>query len=478
MKQLCPHLNFGNGQGNRFLFANFPKKNVIFRENSNFMSGTFCTIKANISRICFYSAFSGLISFQGIAGAPVGTCNPSFTPVIFVHGFLASGDTYSGQVLRFSRQGYCPGHLRVFDWNTLGGGAKASIGKLDAFVNQVLAETQSTKVNLVGHSAGGGLGYAYLADAERAGKVAHYVHIGSGAQPGPAGSKGEVPTLNIYSDSDLVVKGKDIPGAKNINFTGMDHYQVATSPETFQAMFEFFNPGKALLAENSKKIKSVPVSGKVLSLGENAAQVGARVQVYALDPGTGNRKSTMPQAEFLVDSNGFWGPWTARAGRYYEFFVQTGKAGERPVHYYLEPFRQPNPLVYLRTFPGSGSPASLLLAELPRKEDQSVLAVFSSSRAVISGRDSLSADGHSLSSPTLCPAEKTVIAMFLYDNGDGQTSLAPHPGFQVMRSFLTGADIFARAASGTSMLLRFNGRSMRVPNWRSASEGVSVAVFE
>ena len=417
------------------------------------------------------------ISFNLNAGAPGGKCNASFLPVVFVHGFLASGDTYAGQAIRFSEQGYCPGYLRVIDWNTLGGGPKASLGRLDAFINQVLLETQAEKVNLVGHSAGGGLAYTYLADQEHAKKVTRYVHIGSGAQQSPAGPEGVVPTLNLYSDGDLVVKGKDIPGATNVRFSDMDHYQVATSSETFRAMFEFFNPGKAPVRATSSKNKSVSIAGKVLSLGENAPQAGARVQVFLLDPGTGTRKDLEPQAVFSVDSSGNWGPKRARTGARYEFFVETGKAGERPVHYYFEPFQKSNALVYLRTLPGSASPASLLLAGLPRKDNQSVLAVFSASRAVIHGRDSLSADGHVLSSAGLCPAEKTVIAMFLYDNGDGQTSLSPHPGFQVMRSFLAGVDLFAPAPS-SSVRLHFNGRSMLVPSWNSAKDGVSVAVFE
>jgi hypothetical protein len=68
--------------------------------------------------------------------------------------------------------------------------------------------------------------------------------------------------------------------------------------------------------------------------------------------------------------------------------------------------------------------------------------------------------------------------MFLYDNGDGQTTLAPHNNFQVMRSFLTGVDWFAPAAPPASLRLRLNGRTLNVPNWSAAKSGVSVAVFE
>lgn len=404
-------------------------------------------------------------------------CDPALAPVIFVHGFLASGDTYADQVMRFEANRYCPDRLYAFDWNSLAS-ATAAVAQLDALVDRVLAATGAAKVNLVGHSAGGGLGYSYLADAARAAKVARYVHLGSGAQSKPAGPDGEIPTLNLYSADDRVVSGADIPGAANKRYTGLDHYQIATAPEVFADMYAFFNQDKQPATTRIERDKDIRLSGRVLTLGENSPQAGATVEIYEVNPADGRRKTAQPSATLTADTNGNWGPWPAKADTYYEFFVRTANANDRPLHYYREPFQRSNPLVYLRTFPGPGSLAGILLAGLPRNDNQSVMAIFSASRAVIHGRDNLSANDFALSTAQLTPASKTVIAMFLYDNNDGQTSGNVHPNFQFLQSFLTGVDFFIPTAEPTSVKLEFNGRTLFVPNWKSAAEGVSVAVFD
>ena len=178
------------------------------------------------------------------------TCDTTYLPIVMCHGFLASGDTYAKQAQRFLQNNYCGVSVYVFDWNSLGGGS--NVEALDAFIEGVLARTGASQVELAGHSAGGGLGYDYLADATRAAKVAHYVHLGSSPQTAPAGPNGEVPTLNIWSPYDAIVAGADIPGAQNVQLAGKDHYEVATSLETFEAMFQFFRGSIVYIKITSK----------------------------------------------------------------------------------------------------------------------------------------------------------------------------------------------------------------------------------
>ena len=40
-------------------------------------------------------------------------------PVIMVHGFLASGDTYALQAKRFIANGYDQNYVYTFDWNSI-----------------------------------------------------------------------------------------------------------------------------------------------------------------------------------------------------------------------------------------------------------------------------------------------------------------------------------------------------------------------
>jgi pimeloyl-ACP methyl ester carboxylesterase len=107
-------------------------------------------------------------------------CTSPFKPVILVHGFLGSGDNYGPLVRQLSEAGYCTDRFFAYDWNSLARTDQNTA--LDKFIDSVLALTGAKQADLIGHSAGGGIGYAYLSDSIRATKIAHYIHIGSGAQ--------------------------------------------------------------------------------------------------------------------------------------------------------------------------------------------------------------------------------------------------------------------------------------------------------
>lgn len=408
---------------------------------------------------------------------PAPTCDTTRLPVVFVHGFLGSGDTYAGQAQRFSSNDYCRDRLFAFDWNSLGD-RDAAVLELDAFIDEVLTKTGAAQIDLAGHSAGGSLCYEYLADASRAAKVAHYAHLASGRQDMAAGPGGDIPTINLYSTDDLVVESGDIPGAQNKSYSGLDHYQAATAPVIFEAMYVFFNDGERPEELNIVEQDAPAVSGKVLTFGENQPEEDAVLTVYRLDPATGRRADVAPSATFITDAEGNWGPFVAEPDAYYEFFVEPDGAQDRPVHYYREPFRHSNPLTYLRTLPPPGSIAGILVSNIPEDDRQSVIAIFSSSRAVLAGRDELHADTLELSTEQYAPREATNIAFFLYDDGDQMSSGNVHSIFQLLTSFVTGIDFFIPTTEPTSIPITFNGRTLRLPNLKSASDGVGVAVFD
>lgn len=401
------------------------------------------------------------------------SCPEEQLPIITVHGALASGDTYAPFSMRMYSQGYCPERIFAFDWNTLS--SESSVLKLDSFIREIKMITASDQVYLIGHSAGGNLGYEYLSDSVRAKNVAKYVHIGSNARPGPAGPGGSVPTLNIWSEADLIVNSEDIPGAENVRWPDQDHYQVATSPESFAAIYQF------LLGEEPDGTDIVPqnrikISGKVLTLGENQASQGTTINVYRLNE-TGERMANEPAETLFLDEKGTWGPLEVRADTYYEFELTNSDPAFRTLHYYREPFTRSQDLVYFRVFPPASSLVGQLLSSLPSDDEQSVVAVFTSSRAVIVGRDELYIENDELSTAAFANPRQSTIAMFLYDNGDGNTSLTAHPQFSFF-PFLKAADVFIPTETRESVTLRFNGRELYVRNWKSSSEGVSIAVFD
>ena len=401
-------------------------------------------------------------------------CN-QYTPIVFVHGFLASGDTWAGQVMRFSSNGYCADRLFAFDWNTLAQGSD-NAALLDRFIDSVLTLTKASKINLVGHSAGGGLSYTYLSNNQRASKVERYVHIGSNVQTAPA-ANGSVPTLNIWSPQDLIVQGGDINGATNVKLEGKDHYQVATSKEAFEAMYSFFNGGKKPDFTDIQQESTVKISGRVLTLGENQPRAGAEIRVYEVDPGSGFRKGTAPDHTINTDLRGNWGPIEVRKNTCYELEVNTKLSGDRVVYYYREPFLRSNPLVYLRTLPPSNSFVGLLFSSLPYDSNQSLVTVFASGQGVTAGRDSLLINNQLVSTPTLTPASKNAIALFLYDgNNNGQTDLTP-VGLFAQFPFLVGADMFFSTSPRTTISCRLNKSVLNIEN-KPSNSGISIVVFD
>lgn len=394
-------------------------------------------------------------------------------PIVFVHGFLGSGDTYATQFQRFKANGYLSSDLYVFDWNSVGA-KNNTINQLDSFILFILNKTGADKVNLVGHSAGGGVGYSYLNDTLRASRVANYVHIGSSKQTKPAGNIGQVKTLNIYSLGDKVARAGDIPGALNVQQKESDHYEVATSEASFWSMFHFFNP--SIINQQKVKNKQKPIiAGKACLMGENTALVNALVEVYAINLNKGKRRDSKPVGQFSTDEQGNWGPFNAQASVAYEFVLKPA-GGQRTVHYFHEPFTADDPLVYLRALPKTGMTA-LLLNTLPANDQQTVLAVFSSNRAVIAQRDSLTVDGLNLSATTISPASKTAIAQFIFENGDGNSSGNLIPSFKAV-PFMNGVDFLLDANDNKPIHIYYNGNNYYLPKRKSASEGIMVMVLK
>ncbi|MFF7638534.1 esterase/lipase family protein [Kitasatospora sp. NPDC008050] len=123
---------------------------------------------------------------QAPPGANDWSCEPSAAhpdPVVLVHGTAESMDDYwRGAAPLLADAGYC-----VYAFNYGGapgapvqglGPIADSAGRLSAFVDQVLAATHAAKVDLVGHSQGGGLlPRYYLKNLGGAAKVAKLVGI-------------------------------------------------------------------------------------------------------------------------------------------------------------------------------------------------------------------------------------------------------------------------------------------------------------
>jgi len=407
---------------------------------------------------------------------PNAQCN-EYIPVLMLHGFLAASDTYKNFNYWFEYNGYCENWLYTMDRNTLDQATDFTI-ELDSMVNVILTETGASKINLIGHSAGGGLGYDYLSTAAHANKVNQYVHLASFVNDAPAGPNAEIPTLNIWSESDLIVEGANIDGAENVMLTDADHYQVATNSDSFINVYSFFNDGKIPTVNIVNESAGFNVSGKAVTLGENTPIANATIEIYALDKETGFRNNNEPDIVIGSEANGTWGPINLLADTYYEFLViNNDNPLSRQVHYYIEPVEQSTPLLYLRTIPPLGSLAGLLLSALPTSDEQAVMAFFAASQAVVYGRDALTVNEENLATEAFTSLDQSTIAMFLYDNGNSQTDASSHGGLFDTSPFLNAVDVYFEPDENNYSTIEFNGRKLNIPHWPSESDGVSVAVF-
>ena len=399
------------------------------------------------------------------------TSTTPYTPIVFVHGMLASSDTWVNPYVNFRNAGYSENDLYFLDWNTMSMNSPMTVQQLDSLVNHIIESTGKKKVNLVGHSAGGGICSSYLSDKKRAKKIDKYVHLASM----PIENTPAVATLNLYSPDDKITGGKDYSGVTNKAISGLDHYEIATSKQSFEAMFQFFNPGGKLELTVPESASQYTISGRVCTLGDNSPEKNAQVEIYSFNKRSGARESQTPIHVLTTDENGYFPAILLNADTYYEFMVTSLDKSKRKVHYYREPFSNNNPLVYLRTMPSSGF-AGFLLKSLPQNEDEACLAIFSSNKAILFGRDNLSVQGLDLARKDITPDSKTAIALFIFDEGSDKESSGM--GVQTFKSFpfMNGVDYFL-SVEENPIELNFNGRRMNVAPVKS-SDGIMVVVFD
>lgn len=402
-------------------------------------------------------------------------------PVVMAHGFLASGDTWGNHVRRFINNGYCIDELYTFEYDSIALVPEAPPEDLlDAFINEVRAQNGGEQVDLMGHSAGGGLGYKYLSNARRAEKVANYVHVASFDDDGPAGPEGAaVPTLNLYSLADEIVANNDgIDGATNVQLTSEDHYEVATSAASFDAIYRFLHDDNAPATTEIANSDDAWLYGKVITLGSNIPQSGRTVEIYEVAPETGIRRSAEALVSFGVTDRGYWGPFLSSPDETYELFVAAEDPEDVAIHYYIEPAEASNPLVYLRTLPASDSLAGAFLSGLPTDSAAGVVIVFFANGAIEVGVDDVQLGDTQLATADVAAPANTTIALFMYDSDEDMTS-----SFELLSSFkslpfLNGLDVYFDPGSETGSTVTANGVSLTTPHWSTAEEGISILIFD
>ncbi len=272
---------------------------------------------------------------------------------------------------------------------------------LAAEVHQVLRATGAAKVALVGNSRGGypirdfianGGGAGLVSDVVLGGTPNHGAWAHNGFLPGsefngvgpflarlnaPQGPDGNEVTpgvrwLTIRSDSNdkyaqpdgawigqrgtptnVGFDGPALKGAENVVIAGIDHRETSFSMRAFAETYRFIaRRAPATLAIAAEA--AVVLDGKVSGLGIDNAQgsyttnlplVGAKVEVYATDASSGERRGIAVHQK-TIGSDGRWGPFAADGTAGYEFVIAA--PGYATTHIYRSPFPRSSQIVSLR----------------------------------------------------------------------------------------------------------------------------------
>ena len=430
----------------------------------------------------------------------------SFTPIVFVHGANGAGDQFERQAMHFTSNGYPSGWTVTFDYDTstamrgerptgpaadrnspefraqLAERMKPIVEPLDKLVDDVRKRTGFEKINLIGHSLGTAVSAAYLSDAARAGKIAHYVSIGGGQATNPNG----VPSLAV---SGLGDNGRG-PSASDGGVVAwmpdyQDHVMVCTSDESFWAVYTFLNDGK-----KPKHLRITPeerpeVGGYVKSYINNKPLAGAKVEVWEVAKETGMRTKDKPFASFTVADNGAWGPFVATPDQPYEIVVHDESLAKAR-RYFRTPFNHSNRLVYLR-ISGTGegfSPSPFDRSPEYLTEKNAVYIVRHQNGGLLPGVMTLKLNGQDLITESILPTtdgprQNPTVGLYLADGkADGKSEFAGITDAAFRGAFVTSADVFVPADPKGHVEFRLNDRVLNVPATSGAEAGPISVVFE
>lgn len=270
---------------------------------------------------------------------------------------------------------------------------------LAAEVDKVLAATGAVKVVLMGNSRGGNAIRHYIQNGGGTAKVSHAILGGTpnhgvwsnaafrpnnefnGAGPfltglnAPKGRDGDEVTpgvqwMTLRSDNNdkfaqpdgvwigakgtptnVSFDGPALKGASNVVLPARDHREVSYHPEAFAAAFRFVT-GRAPATSSALHItpeSGITLSGKVSGFTAggptNLPLPGARLQVFATDAATGERRGTA-LVDQTIGADGRWGPLRTDSRTPLEFVLDA--PGSAIGHTYRAPFLRSSDIVHLR----------------------------------------------------------------------------------------------------------------------------------
>jgi Lipase C-terminal domain/AF_1763-like, C-terminal domain/alpha/beta hydrolase fold len=412
-------------------------------------------------------------------------------PIVFVHGGAGSGAQYESVARRFVSNGYPADRIRTFEYDSSSLAAiVAAPAGIDALVDQLRAQYDVARVNLVGHSLGTTVSGNYLANPARAAKIAHYVGVDGRSDATCGVGDPNLDCMGIFRGSTGDV------GGNNVYFNGtQSHVEAETSPQSFAAQYQFFT-GKApettlILPEPPGQVE---IGGRVVNFPQNTGVNGATLRIWEVNPATGQRKDPDPVATIALGPSGAWGPVAVNGQQSYEFEIR--RADMALVgHQYYQPFLRDDYWIRLLSL-APGSPSLVNTATGPNHS----AAVVSRYREWWTTNPSGIKDGLEISTTSRSGNQPPVnvlqnvvsngitvgaspTGIHVHDNPADQVSSLNLIPFFASQPFQTGVDVFMPATDPADGTITFTEtprgdtsrvQVLRTPNWPSSGHRILV----
>ena len=323
-------------------------------------------------------------------------------PIVFVHGDSDPAAIWQTTFWRFESNGYPRDRLFAIDFTNPqarddDGVAQPNrsstadeLRELTAFIDGVRKKTGAEKVALVANSRGGYSVRSYIATGGAA-NVSHAVLCGTpnhgvfaidallgseynGRGPfltklngGATETTPGVPFLTLRSDgydlyaqpdgayighagmpTNVTSEGPALKGATNLVLDRVDHSETAYSPRAFAEIYRFVvgaAPSRIAIQPESAVVLDGMVTGVAGATPTNLPVEGAKVDVFAVDADTGERKGAALLSKTTA-ADGVWGPLKVDSATALEFVVAA--PGAPITHIYRSPFPRSFGLLDLR----------------------------------------------------------------------------------------------------------------------------------
>lgn len=382
-------------------------------------------------------------------------------PIVFVHGFAGSAQQYESQAMRFVANGYPPERIVAYDHDGAGFDIEDYTAGLAEVVDATLEQFDVEQVYLVGHSRGTFVSTQYLGDPEQAAKVAKYVAL----------------------DGRPCVDVVPCLAPNQASLPGQAHVEVATSPESFAAQYEFLVGEAPEVVELVAQRDPVEISGRAVSFPANTGRAGAQLAIWPIESDTGARSSDEPLEVVELDETGEFGPVEIEAGAHYEFELSSPDSAVVH-HLYPQPYLRSSRLMRLL----SSEPDGPTRANTNSSDQHVSLIAIRMREWFGEGEDAdsltVAVDGGDATEVITDFVGNNTIGLHVHDDAatPGVTTRAPLPYFSE-QPFQSGIDVFIPATpDGTGTVTVTNvprgddtrPQVLNVPRWPSSGHAVSV----